>query len=490
MFSKMGSKAQGKEQDDESYAFFNAITDELSEKFESGKIEEAGLSLKAHSIVYGYKLMPVMRMSISDKDKIMELIKRAEDESDHKVEFDKCGEFECMKSKGKRKGDPSVAIVLLKNQVAMSVFSPDKEKEIIEHLIGNAEPKKSYSEDKWDAFLKENGYTGFGDGFVNLKQLYDTNKADIIAGLFMPRKSVEMSDEEKQACSGVVDDHIKNMPEIVFGTKNMEEKSMDVEMVFKTSKDVSDVLQTLANDSNIAQRSVNPIFDMGFNFDIKKLSAAATTYSKFLIASAKEHKCTSIKEKDIRKGMGGFLMVSNMGLSQFKSIYVSLNDLEMNDKMQPQKIDAMLSIGSDDPASLLAMAGMMAPPLAQLKIPEDGTAVKLPAGAIPSKGMPVPPLSISRSDKSINIMMGNDKPELKDYKSEKNSLMSFALDGKRYYGIMAKMMKNLPAGKGAKELKVSGVAELMEGMGDMTGQVQQEITADKRGLVIDYYIQY
>ena len=108
----------------------------------------------------------------------------------------------------------------------------------------------------------------------------------------------------------------------------------------------------------------------------------------------------------------------NMGLSQFKSIYFSLDSLEMDEKMQPKKLDAVLSIGSDAPDGLLSMVGMMSPALAGLKVRKDGSPVQLPAGAIPSKGMPVPPLSISRSDTAINIMIGNDKPELKDYKSE------------------------------------------------------------------------
>jgi len=432
-----------------------------------------------------------MRMSIANKDKVMELLKRAEDESGFKMKIDKCGKLECFKSLSENDG-PDFTLILFKNELVASVFSQENEKDMIKHLTGEADPKESYSEDKWNTFLKENGYTGFGDGFVSLKKLYDANRTNIAKGFFSVNKKskAKISDEQREACTSVVDDHINNIPEIVFGTKKLEEKNMDYEMVFKTSTGVSEVLQTLANKTNIARRLADPIFDMGFNLDFKKTSAAMTTYSNFLIESAEKNKCELIKAKDIRKSMGGMMLVMNMGLSQFKSLYLAIDNLKMNDKMQPEKIDAMLSIGTDDPAGLIAMVGMMSPPLAQLKIPEDGTPVKLPAGAIPSRGLPVPPLSISRSKESINIMIGNDKPTLVDYKSDVPELMSFAMDGKRYYEIITNVMKSLPTAKNNNKNEMEDVTAMMETMGGMMGKVKQEITADKRGLVINYHVQY
>jgi len=269
----------------------------------------------------------------------------------------------------------------------------------------------------------------------------------------------------------------------------MKAGNIDYEMVFQTSEGVSSSLQEVANKTNIAKRSVNPIFSMGLNLNAKKLGEAVTTYSNFLIKSGETHKCKSIDAKEIRKGMGGMLMVMNMGLTQLKSVYVSLNELELDETMQPKKLDVFLSIGSDDPAGLLAMATMMSPGLANLKVPADGTAVKLPAGAIPSKGMPIPPISISRSDKAINFMIGNDKPELKDYKGEKPEIMTFAVDGKRYYEIIGNVLKVAPKSK-TTGMDSEELAEMMSSMGGMMGKVHQEVSADKRGLVIDYHIQY
>jgi len=493
MISKMQyqAKKQTKDSDEgenKGQAFFKALTEEFANKIADGKYEDTGFSPKATSLIYGYKDMPVMRISISDKEKIMEMLKRAEEDSGYKLDLTKCGKFDCFKASGK-KDAPQMAAVLLENQLAMSLFSKEKSVELLDHLIGKSDPKESYSEKKWDTFLESNNYTGYGDGYINLKKLYNDNKELISEGFFAvnERSKSKVSDEEIQACTGVIDDHIKNMPEIIFGTKSLDVKKMDYEFVFKTSSGVSEVLQGIANTTNIAKRSEDPIFDLGVNVNFQKFGAALTTYSAFLVDSAEANKCTLINAKDVRKSMGGMMLVMNMGLSQFKSIYLSLNELEMDERMQPKKIDAILSIGSDSVDGLLGMATMMSPVLANLKIPKDGTPVKLPAGAIPSKGMPLPPLSISRSDTAINIMIGNDKPALKDYKSDKAEIMSFAMDGKRYYKILTNVMKTLPKAKDAQD---EGVIDMMESMGSLMGKIQEEIHADKRGLVIDYHLQY
>jgi len=490
MISKLQYKAKKADDKDKpankGEAFFKAITDEFSSKLSNKKFEDTGLSLKATSLIYGYNEMPVIRMSISNKEKILELIKRAEEESGYKVTFEKCGEFECIKE-SLGVDAPSVAAVLLKDQLAMGLYKKADAKNVINHLIGKADPKAAYDEDKWDDFLKDNSYKGYGDGFINLKKLYGNHKEDFAKGFFMSGKSKAISEEDQKACTGVIDDHINNMPGIIFGSKNMKAGEMDYEMVFQTSEGVSSSLQEIANKTNIAKRSADPIFSIGLNLNAKKLGEAATAYSNFLIKSGETHKCPTIDAKEVRKGMGGMLMVMNMGLTQLKSIYVSLDELDLDERMQPKKLDVFLSVGSDDPAALLAMATMMSPGLANLKVPADGSVVKLPAGAIPSKGLPVPPISINRSDKAINLMIGNDKPKLKDYKGEKPEMMSFAVDGKRYYEILGNVLKVAPQGRGTD---TKDLAEMMSSMGGMMGKVQQNITADKRGLVIESHVKY
>ena len=463
-------------------AFFSALFNDIAEKIGDKKTDETGLSLKATSMIYGFNTMPVMRITFADKDKLMASIKRAEKKSDYQVKLEKCGDYDCFVDDEK---DQSIALVFLKDHLAASLFPATEKQNVIDHLTGKTQPKASYSTDNWDAFLKENDYKGYGDGFINLKKL-----AAVLKPKALKSMDGKVDPKELEGCAAVVDDHLDNVPEIDFGTKNLELKEMNYEMVVKTSPDVSSVLQGIANETNIAKRIENPVFDLGVNINFARLRDALTQYSNFLIKSGETHHCKSIKAKDIRKGMGGMMMAMNMGLTQFKSLYASLSDIQFDEKMSPKKVDAYISIGTDDPAGLIGMVGMFSPKLMGFKVPADGSAVKLPKDAIPSKGQPVPDIFLSRTAKSLNIMVGNDKPALKDNKSSKPEIISVAVDGKRYYKILSKLMKVLPKPPQDEHAKDVDVAKMMEDMSDVMGNIEETFSADKRGLVVDYRITY
>ena len=474
----MISKAQSEKKSDGEGVekFFNALLADYSDLMAKDKFEETGLSKKANSMIYGYDMMPVMRLSYANKEKLMAMIKRAEEKSGYKIEFTKCGDFDCFTSTNPT-GEVGMALVFLESQIAVAAFSPDKKEAIVSHLTGKANPKESFSAAKWDTFLKDNDYKGYGDGFINLKSVFNKSKPLIAEGM-----KGKVDDKELEGCLAVVEQHVDNMPEILLGTKELKAQSMKYELLMKTSPAVSESLQTLANTTNIPQRADGAIFEFGVNIDFKKLRDALTDYSNFLIAAGEANKCTSIKPQEIRKGMGGMAMVMNMGLSQFKSIYASVSDVELDDRMQPKKVDAYISLGTDDPKGLLAMVGMMAPPLMSLKIPDDGSAVKLPEGVIPSRGAPVPDIYLSKSEKSLNIMVGNDKPSLIEYKNDKPQMSFSGIDGKRYMEKLSSIMK--------KAMPDNKDMEMLESAGTMSGKFLTETSADKRGLVINYNLMY
>lgn len=457
--------------------FFAALLEDYSSLIESGKFEETGLSKKVHSIIYGYDMMPIIRIGIKDQEKVIAMIKRAEAKAQTDIGLTKCGDSQCVESTDP-KGDMAFSGVISKNDMAFSLFSVDKKAAITKHLMGEAKPASSYKLSDWEGFLKGNNYPGYGDGFIDLKKVFAFAKPKLSEQL-----GAQMDEKELNGCLAVAEAHIDNMPKIVFGTKKFDENAVDYELVFNTSANVSTALKTLANTNNIPQRSENPIFDFGVNIDFKKMREAATQYSNFLIDAGDKNGCSAINAQEIRKSMGGLSMVMNMGLSQFKSIYGSLTDLELDNRMQPKKLEAVVSLGSDDPAGLLSMASMMAPPLASIKVPSDGSVVKLPDGLIPSRGGSAPEIFLSQSKDALNIMVGSDKPAMQAHKASGPEISFTGVDYPRYMKIMSKVMEMAPS-KGAPDL------ELMNKIGAASGKVFSTTSADDRGLAINYQLRY
>ncbi|MEH6454924.1 MAG: hypothetical protein V7749_01250 [Cocleimonas sp.] len=463
--------------------FFSALLEEYSALLSSDKISETGMSAETKSVIYGYEMMPVMRIGIADKDKMMAMIKRAEEKSSYKIEFSKCGEFDCFESTDP-KGQMAMSAIFLNDHIAISAFSTDKKESLKKHLMGEADPKDSYSVANWESFLEENNYPGYGDGFINLKSAFNYAKPMIVQEM-----EGKMDNKTVDGCLAVAEDHLDNMTEIVFGTTNLAEKVIDYEVLFKTSSDVSTTLQTLANATNIPQRTDNAIFDFGVNINFSKMRDALTQYSNFLIKSGEDNKCSFIQANEIRKSMGGMAMVMNMGLSQFNSVYASVSDIQLDKRMQPEKVDAVVSLGSNDPAGLIAMAGMMVPPIMSLNIPADGSVVKLPDGLIPAKGgVKAPEIFLSRTEKAINIFIGNDKPALMENSSKTPEISFSSMDLGGYMKIITNIMDALPAD--AKNSAEMPDMEMLKKIGEAGGRMDSNTSADKRGLAIKYHIQY
>ena len=462
--------------------FFIALIEEYVDLLDKDKLEDSGLSMQSHYVLYGYEMMPVMRLGVTDKDKLMAMIKRVEEKSSYKVELTKCGKFDCFESTDPD-GKFSVAIAFLDGQLAIAGFPADKKEGLTKHLIGEAKPKSSYSESNWDSFLKENNYPGYGDGFINLKSAFNFAKPMIV------KNNVSGMDEKTlNGCLAVADQHFDNLSELVFGTKSFEKDSADYEVLFKTSETVSTMLQTLANDSNIAQRTENAIFDYGLNVNFTKLRDALTQYSSFLIKSGEDNKCSVIQAQEIRKSMGGMAMVMNMGLSQFNSIYASISDIQLDDRMQPKKVDAVISLGSNDPAGLISMASLMAPPLGALEIPADGSVTKLPEDLLPSRGAKAPDIFLSRTAKAINIFVGTDKPSLKSHSNEISEIGFSSMDAGGYIKLISNVIDAMP--KGAPQSEAMPDIEMLKKIGEIGGKMRSTTSADKRGLAINYNIKY
>ncbi len=469
--------------------FFNALFSDIGNKLTEKKFTETGLSTTANNVIYGLETTPIIRLGIANKDAILATLKRAETRSDYKLELSKCGDYDCFINQDKESELTFVA-VLIKDHIALSVFPSDKKETIINHLIGQSSPEKSYSAKDWDSFLTKNKYSGFGDGFLNLQTLFGKLKPLLVKNA---KNSTHKKFDEKafNACLNVAQEHIDNIPALLFGTKDLQLNNMDYELVFKTSPLVSAVLQTLANNTNIDKRTENAIMDLGININVANLSQALTQYSSFLADSAEKHKCKAIDPLKIRKTMGGMMMAMNMGLTQLKSLYLSIDEIEFDENAQPKKVDAFLSVGTDNPASLVSMLAILNPGFAKLKVPADGKAITIPKALIPSKGIELPPISLSQGDKKLNIMIGNDTPKLVDYKTKKANILFFSMDGKRYYEKLAKIIKAMPASKNKKTGKEQQEAvALFKSIGAISGKFQQKISADERGLVIDYHIQY
>jgi hypothetical protein len=463
--------------------FFEALLKEVSGNLNKEGLAKLGIKTDGHGMIYEFNMLPVMRYELSNKEAFKALLVRAEKTSGYKIEWNKCGEHDCLISKEGK--ELNIAAVFINNQVVIAPFTTDKKQLLMDHLLGVKKPEKSYKPADWSSFLAENNYKGYSEGFVKLDSMVDKFERFILTQ--EKQKQGDRFDEQAfKGCFAVAKAHVKNVPELVFGTKQLSEKSVQYEIVAKTSTEVSTVLQGLPNKLTGMQQPTNPVITFGLNLNMPNVRNAMTQYINFVAKSGEEHKCAAIDPIALRKAIGGLSMAMTMGASQFKSVFVALDKVEFDDNGKPSTVEAFGSVMADDPMALLQMLAMVNPQFATLQLPDDGKPVKLPKGIIPA-GPISPEISLSRQGKTLNVLIGNDQMALKPINVKDSTILWNVTDSKRYSSLMNQAVKQTPQ---AGDADTKNMLEMMSALGEFSGVISQQIGFDKRGVVIDYNVTY
>lgn len=462
--------------------FFQALLTEIGANLNKEGLTKLGIKADGHAVMYEFNMLPVVRYELSNKDAFKALLTRAEKASAYKVEWSQCGEHDCLVSKEGK--EMNVAAVFMKDQVVIAPFAADKKQQVMDHLLGVKKPEKSYPAADWSAFLAENSYKGYSEGFVKLGAMLDKIEQFILQE--QKKEQGDSFDEQAfKSCFSVAKAHTKNIPELVFGTKQLSEKIVQYEILIKTSAEVSTVLQSLPNKLTGLKQPTNPIITFGLNLNMPNVRTAITQYINFVAKSAEDNKCAAIDPMSLRKSVGGLSMAMTMGLGQLKSVSVALNKIEFADG-KPSTVEALGTLVADDPMALLQMLAMVNPQFATLKVPNDGQPIKIPASLIPPSPIS-PEISLSRKDQMLNVFVGNNQMALEPISVKENTILWSVMDGKRYYGLLNEVAKQSPQAKDAETKDMLG---MMNALGEFSGIASQQIGFDKRGIVIDYKVTY
>jgi hypothetical protein len=182
--------------------------------------------------------------------------------------------------------------------------------------------------------------------------------------------------------------------------------------------------------------------------------------------------------------------------AMFKGIFVEALDLQVDpDTLQPDierlKLRALAKV--DDPAGVFALIGMFNPALAQLEVPNDGSAVQVPPEMLPPG---LPELYVGIRGKSLVLASGADGAamiaELLDSATpEHPPLLSMSYDMQALVPLIRIGLKQqiaLLESEGAEAELIEATrtqGEAMLKVYDHYGQARIDILANGQGLVFD-----
>ena len=188
---------------------------------------------------------------------------------------------------------------------------------------------------------------------------------------------------------------------------------------------------------------------IGLNVD----SIAPFMMKQWTEATQKEYHCSFFKEmqkemKEQGEVTAGMSMATGMAAG-VRGIAFSLLSLTMDDSEaaaepnMPKDVDAIISLSAKDPVALLQMASAMLPPLAEMKIPADGTPTPIPL-PVP---LPFTPMAAVKGS-HLTVYAGEQAGKLADDLAKADleaspGLMAIGFDYGKYYGLMGEILPEM-----------------------------------------------
>jgi hypothetical protein len=304
-----------------------------------------------------------------------------------------------------------------------------------------------------------------------------------MAKMTMEGKS-QAEKEQSEKCFATAKEVLVNTPQLVIGIKQMQAKQVNAELFLQTTPELAKTLKTLPASLDESIVSENPILDMGISLNVPNVRDSLLAFLNYLGKVGGKHDCAAINKEELDKQSMGISMAMGMGITQVKSLYLAVNDLKLDENMQPVNADARVSMVADDPVGLFRMASMFVPPLAQMQIPDDGKQVALPAGLLPPGS---PEVNLSRNGQRLDLIVGGSS-ELRKLDQSNPAIFWSSLDGGRYYNILADVMKTAPADK--RDPEAEEAIRIMQSMSEFQPSIHQTIYPDDKGMVISLELRY
>jgi hypothetical protein len=376
-----------------------------------------GISPKTTGVVYGLGLFPAVRLQISEKQKIEQLLTRLEEKSGQKMltaEFNGHPyRYIEIKDKIHLKG-----ILAITDKYLIAGLIPGEQagfNQFLPLLLGTKKPGVALSQSEFTEAISPYHFPGYGDGYVDIRKV-----AAILRGegeelnLASYQSLIPEPDFKLQiGCNAEFNRSLfENMPRMVFGFNQLTETAINLEMVLELSAGLIEILNKLPQSIPDIASQRDPMFAMGIGANIPELRGAIQRLLQFIIENNRD--CPDINTDKLKAAIPKLNMALNPMISGFHSIILSLDQMEMGENGQPMMNTASACIAAEmiDPEGILAMAGSFIPSLAKTNISNDGTPAAISLDGLP---LNLPGLFVAVKGQRLVLAMGNEaSPRVRD----------------------------------------------------------------------------
>lgn len=382
---------------------------------------------------------------------------------------------------------PNLIIAVSGNWVTITLGHPGTNNSHLKVALGVEKPAKSINDTTILAdIVAKYGFEGTQLGYIDhqiiLNRLLDSNPIEFID----KDDWDDMAEIRTPECKAEFSAIAASWPRTVIGEDNItitptEYSASSKIIIESTNAATNAALMDLRGFIPAHARGIGgKMFSLAFGINANKMTGALTKIWSGVTQA--EYKCEPLIE--IQKnwveanpaalGMFAGMAQGIMGISA--TIYSG--DIDMsNGKPMSKDLDALISLASENPAQQLATGAMMLPPLAAIKLLEDGTPIELNQ-VVPLVNMIGGKTMAAAVGKHINVYQGGKAAEasaaMTNEGIDANGFFALTMHYTEYFKLMSKILK----------LSDEPLQLEFKGLEDSNMQISMEVDFTEHGIEI------
>jgi hypothetical protein len=379
------AKARQTLEDEDGSRLISAILQEFDGNLSRQGMESLGFDLRAHKVVYGMGVFPVIRIGLSDADALRATIQRvlANAEFDAPELVHQGVSYWRLSDVDTADAPVGIYVSIFADHLAMSIFPPLAETELLPAFLGLEMPGDSNAATRLAELNAKHSYTPYGSGILDFDQLVeefispDTIMAQVMAttGDFDP---AEMTAECKTEIRGIV----SNSPRMTMGVQELTTSAIAMQYRVETETTLAQQLAGLVADIPIADPLSDRLLELSFGM---RFGAVRDFLREKVVAIMESpYQCEHLQSIN-QSATEAFTQLNQPMpplVNNFRGLRLSLSEILETNSM-PVNGRGLIAVHVEQPEMFVGMAQMFLPDLSELTLAPGDPPVQLPASMLP-----------------------------------------------------------------------------------------------------------
>lgn len=378
---------------------FKAVLAEVHDRTTEAQWREIGIKTNARGALYGVGALPVLRLELSDGEAFKAAFERVEKAAGVTIGTTQLSQQQVRTIE---LGEDAIVLIAIVQQQLVVAVVPGDANDLVKHLVlGLDRPTRSLADaGALESFNKARGYLPYGSGWLDTRRL--------LALIDMPKGGATVSPEDAQ-CNAEREAIAAKLPRFTMGYTRLDDNHMATHARIELAPALAKALVELGAT---IPGSANPDALVDFGFAIPVLKARDFLATQVDAVAKAPFKCEDLHELNtaFTKLKGSLTGTLPPPLADLTGVRLVLNQLTVPAELKaqlPSDFSGSLLVGSNNPAFLVGLAQMSAPPLQSLRINPDGKPVALPAEMLGAAGAGLD-AQVAMGKHALGVAVGKD----------------------------------------------------------------------------------